>query len=110
MLDESLVFRITCLAGPVLSIQEKNSRLDQDSRRRSNRLSYPDLAQWFVWVDQLVRAPARKAGDPGSNPGPGENFSLKLTKITCLFLLADFVLEAQGPEKKSISALFKHAP
>ena len=28
---------------------------------------------------QLVRAPARKAGDPGSNPGLGENFSLKLT-------------------------------
>ena len=27
---------------------------------------------------QLVRAPARRAGDPGSNPGPGENFSLKL--------------------------------
>ena len=23
-------------------------------------------------------APARRAGDPGSNPGPGENFSLKL--------------------------------
>ena len=27
---------------------------------------------------QLVRAPARRAGDPGSNPGPGDNFSLKL--------------------------------
>ena len=27
---------------------------------------------------QLVRAPARRAGDPGSNPGPGENFSLKV--------------------------------
>ena len=27
---------------------------------------------------QLVRAPARRAGDPGSNLGPGENFSLKL--------------------------------
>ena len=25
---------------------------------------------------QLVRAPARRAGDPGSNPGPGKNFSL----------------------------------
>ena len=28
---------------------------------------------------QLVRAPTDKAGDPGSNPGPGENYSLKLT-------------------------------
>ena len=28
---------------------------------------------------QLVRAPACKARDPASNPGPGENFSLKLT-------------------------------
>ena len=27
---------------------------------------------------QLFRAPVRRAGDPGSNPGPGENFSLKL--------------------------------
>ena len=27
---------------------------------------------------QLVRAPARRAGDPGSNPGPGKNVSLKL--------------------------------
>ena len=33
-------------------------------------------------VDRLgglvVIAPARRAGDPGSIPGPGENFSLKL--------------------------------
>ena len=27
---------------------------------------------------QLVRAPARGAGDPGSNPGPDINYSLKL--------------------------------
>ena len=26
----------------------------------------------------MVIAPARRAGDPGLNPGPGENFSLKL--------------------------------
>ena len=26
----------------------------------------------------VVIVPARRAGDPGSNPGPGENFSLKL--------------------------------
>ena len=26
----------------------------------------------------MVIAPARRAGDPGSNPGPGEIFSLKL--------------------------------
>ena len=25
------------------------------------------------------RSPALHAGDPGSNPGPGENFDLKLT-------------------------------
>ena len=30
---------------------------------------------------QLVRAPASKAGDPFSNPGPRENFSLRLTTI-----------------------------
>ena len=37
---------------------------------------------WLGPVDRLgglvVIAPARRAGDPGSNPGPGENFSLKL--------------------------------
>ena len=27
---------------------------------------------------QFVRAPARRAGDSGSNPVPGENFSLIL--------------------------------
>ena len=27
---------------------------------------------------QLVRAEARGAGDPDSNPGPGENLSLKV--------------------------------
>ena len=26
----------------------------------------------------VVIAPVRTNGDPGSNPGPGENFSLKL--------------------------------
>ena len=26
----------------------------------------------------MVIAPARRAGDPGSMPGPGENFSLTL--------------------------------
>ena len=36
------------------------------------------MAQWFVWVTQLIRGLAHRAGDPGSNPGAGENFSLKL--------------------------------
>ena len=27
---------------------------------------------------QLVRTPAHRTGDPGSNPGPVKNFSLKL--------------------------------
>ena len=26
----------------------------------------------------MIIAPARRTGDPDSNPGPGENFSLKL--------------------------------
>ena len=31
-------------------------------------------------------APTRRAGDPGSNPGPGENFSFKINnKTLCLF-------------------------
>ena len=29
-------------------------------------------------MELVVIAPARRAGDPGSNPGPGENFFLKL--------------------------------
>ena len=40
---------------------------------------------WLCPVDRLgglvVIAPARRAGDPGSNPGPGKNFSLKLLYI-----------------------------
>ena len=27
---------------------------------------------------QLIKAPARRAGDPGSNPDPSENFSLEI--------------------------------
>ena len=33
---------------------------------------------------QLVRAPGRRAGDPGSYHSPGENFSLKLLIIILL--------------------------
>jgi len=33
----------------------------------------------------VVIAPVRRAGDPGSIPGPGENFSLKL--LIRIFLL-----------------------
>ena len=40
------------------------------------------LIRGFYVSDRLgglvVIAPARRAGDPGSNPGPGENFFLKL--------------------------------
>ena len=32
----------------------------------------------------VVIAPARRAGDPGSIPGPGENFSLKLLVLYVL--------------------------
>ena len=35
----------------------------------------------------MVSAPAHRAGDLGSNPGPGENFSLKL--LTYLSIVAD---------------------
>ena len=37
-------------------------------------------------IGQLVRALARIAGDPDSNPGPGESFSLKLLIICLLFV------------------------
>ena len=35
---------------------------------------------------QLVRGPARRAGDPGSNPGSGENLSIQLLIIIVLLL------------------------
>ena len=35
----------------------------------------------------VVIAPAHRAGDPGSNPGPGENFSLKLLIYIISYLL-----------------------
>ena len=35
----------------------------------------------------VVIAPARRAGDPGSNPGSGENFSLKLLISTCQMVI-----------------------
>ena len=35
----------------------------------------------------MVIAPARRAGDPGSNPGPDDSLKLIITVITCLVLL-----------------------
>ena len=33
----------------------------------------------------VIIAPVRRAGDQGSNPGPGEDFSLKLLKLALLY-------------------------
>ena len=35
----------------------------------------------------VIIAPARTAGDPGSGPGPDENFSLKLLISTCQMVI-----------------------
>ena len=75
MIDEHLAFRITIWQIVYLAW----TRIEKNS----------SLAQWIVWVAQLVRAPARRAGDPGLNPGPGENFSLKLL-IRWLFINTHF--------------------
>ena len=40
--------------------------------------------------DLVFIAPARRAGDPGSNSGPGEHFSLKLL----IYDLSDGYLES----------------
>ena len=53
------------LMSRILITSEKNSHLDQDSP--VDRL-----------VGLVVIAPAGRAEDPGSNPGPGENFFLNL--------------------------------
>ena len=54
-------------------------------------------------MTKLVRAPARKAGDPGSNPGPSENFSVKLTRIG-MFSSANNSISLTSPSKGVISA------
>ena len=35
----------------------------------------------------VVIGPAHRAGDPGWNPGPGDNFSLKLLIWTCQMVI-----------------------
>ena len=52
-----------------------------------------DLLRENLWLDPVIRlggavgsAQAHRAGDVGSNPGPDENFYLKLI-IVCLFLM-----------------------
>ena len=40
----------------------------------------------------VVIAPARRGGGPGSNPGQGENFSLKLLKLCIIFFFLCFFL------------------
>ena len=45
----------------------------------------------------MVIAPARRAGDPGSNPARGENFSFKLTrKYNCFSLKKSVTKEEKG--------------
>ena len=44
---------------------------------------------------QLVGAPARRAGDPGLNPGPDENFSLELIIIIVIIDLS-FLIFVSG--------------
>ena len=34
-----------------------------------------------LWVAQFVREPARRAGDPGSNSSPGQNFLFLINNI-----------------------------
>ena len=49
----------------------------------SSRFIYCSLerAIFYFYFIIVVIAPARRAGDPGSIPGPGENFSLKIINI-----------------------------
>ena len=60
----------------IVNLREKNSRLDQN---RTHTQTDPWVKIEFIWIAQLVRAPARRSGDPGSNPGPAENLLFKLT-------------------------------
>ena len=55
-------------------------------------------------VSLVVIAPARRAGDPGSNPGRGENFSLKLlnttSQISQIFLIYYVYIHIQRCDRK----------
>ena len=52
---------------------ENKGNFNFDSKGNVHQYQASSLAQWIVWVAQLDRAPARKAGDPGLIPGPSEN-------------------------------------
>ena len=54
--------------------------------RGTNKRKHSWLVQQFIWVAQLERASAHRAEDTGSNPGPNENFFLKLETIKLLHL------------------------
>ena len=68
-----------------------SSRIDDTSADQEGSRSLiredSSLAQGFVWVAQLARAPACKTGNPGSNLGPGVNFSLELAIIIILIII-----------------------
>ena len=59
-----------------------------------------------VWVVQLVIAPAHRAGDPGSIPGPDENFSLKSLMFTYVYSL---LIDKNFSESRNISVKFSCA-
>ena len=62
----------------------------------------------------MVIAPARRAGDPGSIPGPGENFSLKLLiSLLCsqIFCAMCFIFPRQVPSVFNyVVILHSHLP
>ena len=43
-------------------------------RSASGSSDHPIKTYTYTWVAHLIRAPALKVGDPGSNPGTGKNF------------------------------------
>ena len=59
--------------------KEEESFYSDTVKRSSNSQISKQFQQKRGKINESVCAPARKAGDLGPNPGPGENFSLKLT-------------------------------
>ena len=56
----------------------------------------------------MVIAPARRAGDPGSIPGPGENFSLKL--LICIIFDEDRIFSDHSGKTLRIKIIVAPTP
>ena len=73
--------------GSMPHSQGLSNNANPKPNQRNSSQQCGNLREKFWLVGSVTE---RRVGDPGSNPGPGENFSLKLTKKRVLYVIIQY--------------------